>query len=233
MTHHSALSRRSVSCSRAAALMLGASLVTSHAFGASAPRDMNNGRQMYQGASMSCLVANDFYAVHFTAMQEGRYEGERHDFVKYCQEIPGTGKTYLSMDLLDRDVRNTPIALRVIEEDLGEGGQLPKEKSTLSEVPSKIYKTGTVETYANITQPGHYALIAMIGDEAVTEDDRLRIPFSVGLPAAGQPNRWPGALVTILGGVVLATLCYLAFRNLRLRRPSDAGADKSPGRFPV
>lgn len=232
MTQLAPASFRTVSRNTAAAL--GALLLAGQAFGAGAPRDAGNGRQMYQGASMTCLVANDFYAVHFTAMQEGRYEGEQHDFVKYCQEIPGTGKTYLSIDLLDRDVRNTPVALRVIEEDLGEGGQLPKEKSTLVEVPAKIYKNGTVEAYAEITQPGHYALIALIGDEALTEDDHLRVPFSVGLPAVNQPSRWPGALVTVLGGCVLATLCYLAYRNLRLRRPSDAGvADKSPRRFPV
>ncbi|QJD29651.1 hypothetical protein [Methylococcus geothermalis] len=221
---------------RTAAALLGLSVAAGPAFGASSPRDMNNARQMYQGASMNCLVANDFYAVHFTAMQEGRYEGERHDFVKYCQEIPGTGKTYLSIDLLDRDVRNTPVALRVIEEDLGEGGQLPKEKSTLSEVPPKIYKNGTVETYANITRPGHYALIAVIGDEAVTEDDRLRIPFSVGVPSPVQPNRWPGALAALVGAIVLATLCYVAYRHLGLRRAGSAaagGTAKAPRRFPV
>lgn len=227
---------RSVSFHRAAALLLGASLTAGQAFGAGAPRDTGNGRQMYQGASMNCLVANDFYAVHFTAMQEGRYENERHEFTKYCQEIPGTGKTYLSIDLLDRDVRNTPVALRVIEEDLGEGGQLPKEKNTLAEVPAKIYKNGTVETYANITQPGHYALIAVIGDESLTEDDRLRIPFSVGVPSPAQPNRWPGALAALTGALVLATLCYVAYRNLGLRRAGSAvggGTEKSPRRFPV
>jgi hypothetical protein len=230
MTHRSAFFHR------AAAALFGLTLTAGAAFGAGAPRDMNNGRQMYQGASMNCLVANDFYAVHFTAMQEGRYEGERHDFAKYCQEIPGTGKTYLSIDLLDRDVRNTPVALRVIEEDLGEGGQLPKEKSTLAEVPAKIYKSGTVETYANITQPGHYALIAVIGDEAVTEDDRLRIPFSVGVPSPVQPNRWPGALAALIGAIVLATLCYVAYRNLGLRRPATpvaGGTEKAPRRFPI
>lgn len=230
MTHRSAF------LCRAAAVLIGLSLTAGAAFGAGAPRDTSNGRQMYQGASMNCLVANDFYAVHFTAMQEGRYENERHEFTKYCQEIPGTGKTYLSIDLLDRDVRNTPVALRVVEEDLGEGGQLPKEKSTLAEVPAKIYKNGTVETYANITQPGHYALIAVIGDGAVTEDDRLRVPFSVGIPSPAQPNRWPGALAALIGGIVLATLCYVAYRNLGLRRPTNAvaaGTEKAPRRFPI
>ncbi|MDF9392568.1 MULTISPECIES: hypothetical protein [Methylococcus] len=230
MTHRSAFFRRIVPA------LIGLALTAGAAFGAGAPRDTSNGRQMYQGAAMNCLVANDFYAVHFTAMQEGRYENERHEFTKYCQEIPGTGKTYLSIDLLDRDVRNTPIALRVIEEDLGAGSQLPKEKRTLAEVPPKIYKNGTVETYTNITEPGHYALIAVFGDEAVTEDDRLRIPFSVGVPSPVQPNRWPGALAALIGALVLATLCYVAYRNLGLRRaapPLGGGTEKAPRRSPV
>ena len=131
---------------------------------AGVPRDNSNGRQMYQGASMSCLVANDFYAVHFTALQEGRHEGEQTDFVKYCQEVPRPGKTYLTLDLLDRDARSMPVSLRVVEEELGDDGRPPKEKRTLVETPATVYKSGTAEIQADITEPGHYAVIAVFGE---------------------------------------------------------------------
>lgn len=198
---------------------LGLCLASFQTHAARTARDTGNDRANYSGSTMKCKIANDFYIVHFTAMQEGHYSGEANDFAKYCQEIPGTGRTFLSIDLLDRDVRKTPIALRVIEEEIGQGGQLPKEKTTLQETPAKIYKTGTVETAVNITQPGHYALIALIGDEALTEDDRLRIPFTVGIIAQPQPVAWPSPWITLISGLVLLSLGYFAYTNKRsLRR---------------
>lgn len=206
-------------------------LATGVALAAGAPRDSSNGRQMYQGASMSCLVANDFYAVHFTALQEGRHEGEQTDFVKYCQEVPRPGKIYLTLDLLDRDVRNTPIGLRVVEEEFAEDGRLPKEKRTLAEMPPKVYKNGTAEIHADIGEPGHYAVIAVFGEDDgfVSEDDRLRVPFSVGLPSPNQPNRWPGALFVLLIIVVLSVVCWRLYRGIRPplpARPTEGDAEK-------
>ncbi len=150
----------------------------------------NDGRTNYSGASMKCLVANDFYAVHFSAMQIGRQSGEPSDYMKYCQEIPVVGLTFLTLDMLDRDVRTLPVALKVVQEELDANG-LPNNQKILVELPSKVYKNGTVDTKYEFTQPGHYAVIAEFGepDGMVTEDDRLRIPFTVAISAA-QSTPW-------------------------------------------
>jgi hypothetical protein len=164
---------------------------------------------------MTCLIANDFYAVHFSAMQEGRQHGERTDFVKYCQEVPAVGRTYLTVDLLDRDVRNTPIALRVVEEEYTRDGRSAGEKRTVAEVPAKIYRNGTADTQVDITQPGHYAVIATIGEDAFSEDDRLRIPFSVAVPAPVKASEWYG---TIVGGLVFAFFAVMTLIGYRVYR---------------
>lgn len=184
---------------------------------------------------MNCLVANDFYAVHFTALQEGRQEGEQTDFVKYCQEIPRPGRTYLTLDLLDRDVRNMPVGLRVVEEEFASDGRLPKEKRTLAEVPSKVYKNGTAEIHADIAEPGHYAVIAVFGenDDFVSEDDRLRVPFSVGLPSPNQPNRWPGALFALLVVIILSVICWRLYRGVRPRLPASPAEGDAAKRAPA
>mgnify|MGYP006278503807 CR=1 FL=1 len=150
----------------------------------------NNGRTNYSGASMKCLVANDFYAVHFSAMQIGRQSGEPSDYMKYCQEVPIIGLTFLTLDMLDRDVRTLPIALKVVQEELDANG-MPNNQKVLVEVPSRVYKNGTVDTKYEFTKPGHYAVIAEFGepDGMVTEDDRLRIPFTVAMSAA-QTTPW-------------------------------------------
>jgi hypothetical protein len=150
----------------------------------------NDGRTKYSGASMKCIVANDFYAVHFSAMQVGRQGGEASDYLKYCQEVPAIGLTFLTMDLLDRDVRQLPILLKVVQEELDANGN-PQTQKILSEVPARIYKNGTADTKYDFAQPGHYALIAEFGEpgDLVTEDDRLRIPFTVAL-IGSTPTPW-------------------------------------------
>ncbi|MEY2680589.1 MAG: hypothetical protein RL661_820 [Pseudomonadota bacterium] len=170
------------------------------------PGDM---RSKYTGASMSCLVANDFYAMHFTSMQQGRNKNEAHDFVKYCQEIPQIGMTFLTLDLLDRDVRNLPIAVRVVEEEFDQDGN-PTTSKTLKEVPAKIYKNGTLDTSVDISTPGHYALIAEIGDDMITEDDRLRVPFSVAMPSM-QPTPWLKYLAWLSTAIVFAFLGWFGY----------------------
>jgi hypothetical protein len=182
---------------------------------------------MYQGASMTCLVANDFYAVHFTALQEGRHEGEQTDFVKYCREIPKPGKTYLTLDLLDRDARRMPVALRVVEEELDEDGRLSKEKRSLVETLPTVYKSGTAEIQADIKEPGHYAVIAVFGenDGFISEDDRLRIPFSVGIASPSEPNRWPGALFALVIAILVSVVAWRVYHGLRSRVPARAAQD--------
>jgi len=187
-----------------------------------------SGRQAYSSSNMGCLVGNDFYAVHFTAIQEGRQQGERTDFTKYCQEVPAVGKTYLSIDLLDRDVRKTPIALKVIEEEFSEdGGRPPKEIRVLNESAAKIYSNGVADIPANINQPGHYALVATIGEDAVSEDDHLRIPFTVGLEGAAKAD-WLGRITGFIVLAFFGTMAVIGFRTYRAYRPKHQAVEEIP-----
>jgi hypothetical protein len=207
------------------AAALTATVLAGTACAATTPRDQFNGRQTYSGSNMTCLIANDFYAVHFSALQEGRQAGERTDFEKYCQEVPKVGKVFLSMDLLDRDTRATPIALSVVEEEISSEGRPPEIKSTLSDVPAKIYKTGTADTHVTIDHPGHYALIATIGDGPIMEDDRLRIPFSVGLPPPSSIGKHMGAITGAITALFFAVMGIIGYRVWRNYRPRHGAAE--------
>ncbi len=181
-----------------------------------APR---TGKDGYTGSNMSCLEGNDFYAVHFSAFQPGMQKGESSQFTKYCQEIPATGATYLSIDLLDRDTRKIPIALRVVEEEFSEdNGRPPKELRTVAELPAKVYPNGTADIQANFAQPGHYALIASFGEEALSEDDHLRIPFTVAIEGAGQAN-WLGRFTWFLAAAFYGAFMLIGYRTWRKYRP--------------
>jgi hypothetical protein len=160
--------------------------------------------------SVGCLIANDFYAVHFSVYVKttaGKQSAsDRADLLKpYCQELPRTGKAFFGIDLIDRDIRQTPIGIRVVELELtGSDDSKPenfKEIKTITEVPAKLYPKGVIEAQADITKNGYYALILLIGgEEAVADEDKLRIQFHVG----GDPDALPGkTLMFIIAGAIL------------------------------
>ena len=166
--------------------------------------------------SVGCLITNDFYAVHFsvyvkttTAPKDAK---DREALLKpYCQELPVTGKAFFSADLIDRDIRQTPIGIRVVELELtGDDDTKPesfKEVRTISTVEPKIYSKGVVEAQADITKEGYYALFLMIGgEEAISDEDKLRIAFHVG----GDPDALPKKTIMMIAGGVLAVLMLIA-----------------------
>ncbi|MEI7795757.1 MAG: hypothetical protein WCI06_03890 [Methylococcaceae bacterium] len=136
--------------------------------------------------SVGCLVANDFYAVHFSAYlkptmpQQG---DDRNALLKpYCQELPDIGKAFFAADLIDRDIRKTPIGIRVIEiEKTGSKLSDFKEIRELTHVEPKIYSTGVVEAQVDLDKKGDYTFILLIGgEEAISDEDKLKILFHVG-----------------------------------------------------
>lgn len=133
--------------------------------------------------SVGCLVANDFYAVHFSAYLKPKEGDDRTALLTpYCQELPTFGQAFFAADLIDRDIRQTPIGIRVIEiEKTGNKPDDFKELRELSNAAPKIYSKGVVEAQANLDKNGDYALVLIIGGEdALGEEDKLKITFHVG-----------------------------------------------------
>lgn len=133
--------------------------------------------------SVGCLVANDFYAVHFSAYLKPKQGDDRTALLTpYCQELPDVGQAFFAADLIDRDIRQTPIGIRVVEiEKTGDKPDDFKELRELNNVEPKIYSKGVVEAQANLDKKGDYALILIIGgEEAISEEDKLKVTFHVG-----------------------------------------------------
>lgn len=133
--------------------------------------------------SVGCLVANDFYAVHFSAYLKPKTGDDRTALLTpYCQELPDIGKAFFAADLIDRDIRQTPIGIRIIEiEKMSDKPNDFKEIRELNTVESKIYSKGVVEAQADLDKKGDYALILLVGGEdAISDEDKLKITFHVG-----------------------------------------------------
>ena len=167
---------------------------------------------------LDCIIANDFYAVHFSAYIQPNKDDKSTDpkaaFVPYCQKIPRAGKMFFTADLIDRDIRSTPIAIRLVEvEKTGQPAPNDfKEIRTVAEVPAKLYPRGAVEAQAEVDKTGDYLLYFLIG-EALEEDDKFKVSLEVGV----DPNPLPIATLLAVGAGGLVVIGLVVFFVLRKR----------------
>ncbi len=162
------------------------SLLISSLFTGCNQQDVNTPPQLTDPNSLGCLITNDFYAVHFSAylkpVQIEKNEDKRALLTPYCQELPSTGKAFFTADLIDRDVRQTPIGIRIveIEKSINNDNNF-KEIRVLNEIEAKLYSKGVVEAQADLDKKGDYMLILLMGgNDALSEEDKLKIKFHVG-----------------------------------------------------
>jgi hypothetical protein len=186
--------------------------------------NLNPNKPKSQGnrPDLDCIIANDFYAIHFSAyIQPPKGEplaDPKAAFTPYCQKIPHPGKMYFTADLIDRDVRSVPIAIRLIEVEKT-GQKSPDdfhELRTVAEIPAKLYPRGAVEAQAEIDKKGDYLLYLLIG-EAIEEDDKFRVPLEVGVDPNAIP---PLTLALVGGGIVLLMGLAIFFYRVRVANSS-------------
>lgn len=166
---------------------------------------------------LDCIIANDFYAVHFSAYlqpsKDDKHADPKEAFVPFCQQIPRAGKMFFTADLIDRDIRTTPIGIRLVEVEKT-GQKAPddiREIRTVTEIPAKLYPRGAVEAQADVDKNGDYVLYFLIG-EAMEEDDKFRVPLEVGVDPNGLPWLWIAVGIGGLG-VVAGLLSFVWLRR--------------------
>jgi hypothetical protein len=199
------------------------SLVT----GCTNPGYNDNPSQQMTKATVGCLIANDFYAVYFSAylkpsgdQQANSAKDRRALFRSYCKDIPHTGTAYFTADVVGEELRQTPISIKIVEQELNgvdEGkAENFKDVRTLAEIPAKVYPKGAVEAHVDLDKEGYYAIYLMIGEEALSEEDRLRIPLHIGVDPDAKPI-WvqAGMIIGIILGFGLISI--VAFRFMRRR----------------
>ena len=127
-----------------------------------------------------CLGVSDFYSVHLTtyfladsAESAGGPTDDLRKYDEYCDRVPGTGKVILAVTLMEKDVRNSPVAMAFYQDD-SRGGL--KEISSL---PSKTYPSGMLTLEATVGHRGKYLLKVAFGD-AKNKEDIIEMPVFVG-----------------------------------------------------
>ena len=152
---------------------------------------------------------------HFSAYLQPDKNDKNPDpkaaFVPFCQKIPRAGKMFFTADLIDRDIRETPIGVRLVEVEKT-GQKAPndiREIRTISEVPARLYPRGAVEAQAEVDKNGDYVLYFLIGD-AIEEDDKFRVSLEVGVDPNDNTKLWLiGSAVAFAVLLMLGFLLYL------------------------
>ena len=135
--------------------------------------------------------------------------GEAEPPVQFCQDLPATGPTHLTLDLMNREARTQPVAVRVVREG-DEDPEASVAKTPLVDVPSKIYPTGVVEADVGLDEPGEYAVLVDFDRGAGHGQGQVRIPLRVA-----QTDWLPKIIGPLIGVVLLAALiaAWLVYRR--------------------
>jgi hypothetical protein len=160
-------------------------------------------QQQEDRGPITCVVSNDGYDVHFSAYARvspgDGMPGEGKPPVPFCQDLPATGPTHLTMDLMNREARTRPVGVRVVREG-DDDPQASIAKTPLLDVPSKIYPTGVVEADVGLDKPGEYAVLVDFDKGAGHGQGQVRIPLRVA------QTGWLPTIIGPLIGVLLAAL---------------------------
>ncbi|MGQ0592322.1 MAG: hypothetical protein ACT4QB_06630 [Gammaproteobacteria bacterium] len=161
----------------------------------------------------TCVVSNDGYDVHFSAYArvspEDGMPGEAEPPAPFCQDLPATGPTHLTLDLLNPEARTRPVAVRVVREG-DDDPQASVPKSPLLDVPSKVYPTGVVEADVGLDEPGEYAVLVAFDKGAGHGRGQVRIPLRVA-QSGGLPTIIGPLIGVLLAALVAAWLLYRRF----------------------
>lgn len=163
-----------------------------------------------------CMQSNDYYVVNFAAYQVDPSQAKDSKTLPTaeCIDIPSVGKTQITLDLLDRDVRKKQVALKILRED----GQ------TLAELPMALAKQGVVSVNADFKASGKYQAILQVKDTELNIDTNisaLHIPLTVGLVVEQPVSEKPLWIFFIGIGVLMTSLTYFLPRLLSAK---SAGA---------
>jgi len=157
-----------------------------------------------------CMQSNDYYVANFAAYQIDPKKLKESKTLPEaeCVDLPLTGPTQISIDMLDRDVRHKEVSLRVLRGD----GQV------IAEAPKVVAKQGVLTVQADFKTPGKYEVQVLVVDQDLNippETGALRIPLTIAMPPDIPAPRGGLAVFFISIGALVAGLALFLPRVLK------------------
>ncbi len=164
------------------------------------------------GAATGCRLSVGPFTLLFSA-----YQPQLTADAKYCTDIPGLGRTNLVVDYeakegstsigsqrrLDREIKKMKLGVKLIRESDGK---------VLVDEPPKAFRSGIVETVANLDQPGSYEFeVKLVGPDGKEMENHLEL--TVGKDSGEQLRNMIIAFVVLFAVFYLAYLSHAGFRQ--------------------
>ncbi len=157
-----------------------------------------------------CMHANDYYVVNFAAYQfDPTKEKDAKSLpVAECVDIPAIGKTQITLDLLDRDVRKKQVGLKILREN----GQI------MVDLPMAVQKQGVISTAVDFEVAGKYQAVLFVNDTDLNtppEVSALHIPLTVALVTEENQSQGGVLVLLLIIAIFIAAAAYFLPRFLK------------------
>jgi hypothetical protein len=169
-----------------------------------APRSGASGKMDMFG----CMQSNDFYIANFAAYPLSQLK-DKTPLAPYCLDLAYTGKTQITLDLLDRDVRRKNIWLKVFD----------AHRNLVAQTSPKIEKQGVITTTVDFANQGKYDVVLYVEDydlNTAPEMSALHIPVMVAVTAVGEPAS-AGSFLKVIVAVATVALGIGLLVNYQLK----------------
>ncbi len=123
----------------------------------------------------------------------------------YCTDIPKSGNAILVLDLVDPELRDIPVGLKIIK------GSNATEGEAITSLRPALYEDGVIST-ENILDPGRYlVLITAEGLPPLSYEYHLRVEM------INYENVFRASIGPVVGLSLAALLLYKLFRSRRFK----------------
>lgn len=178
-------------------------------------RPDNQAKQKESISGGACIIQAGAFPVGFNAYVVP--DGDHPSYPPFCSPVPA-GPLNLVIDILAPDMREAPLAVRLVKIEDGE------EREVLS-VPAMEYISGNIPLTVNLEPLGRYRVVLTGDDASGNAGDLVSIPLDVRKAGdyvhTGNGGTGWGFLVLVVG------LAGLAGGVMHFWRPKPAGTSAS------
>jgi hypothetical protein len=149
--------------------------------------------------------------MHFTGYQPQNSRAE------FCQDIPEIGRAIIVLDMVDKELRDTPITFEVIRASTSTSIRdfdTVDRKDIIVKLDRRTYPSGSIKADMIFNEPGSY--VGMVKADLGTPVVAV-FPFSVG-----QSNFWSSIAIFLATLIAAATGIFVLVRKRALAEHHEA-----------
>ncbi|MBV1929233.1 MAG: hypothetical protein KUG81_06945 [Gammaproteobacteria bacterium] len=132
--------------------------------------------------ALDCIYGSAPYEVRFSAYQRPDVKLPGVNYQRaFCEKLPSLGATKITLDFIDRGLRERSVALKFIHHDeAGPSVEMLASGQVINESFHNGIPRGLTQSRLDFSKAGFYTLLVEFGGGVVSGNEVVRIPFEVG-----------------------------------------------------